>query len=440
MTDAKPKQLSLGTILKACASAQWRFNRGMSINSTLGPALGALDPASRATAQAIVYESLRRHAFINYVIERCARNEPTIEVRSLLEVSLAALMMRFSDFTVVSQAVEAAKSVPATAKAAGFINAVLRNFLRRREEFEKEAAEDPEVRYNAPSWWIDKVRRALPEDAEQVLTSALEPPPMTIRVNRRQTTPEKYLAELAAAGVEAVQVGPDALRIVDPVPVERLPGFAEGTCSVQDAGTQLAAHLLPVAPGARVLDACAAPGGKTCHLLELNDCKMTALEIDPRRAAKIRENLERLGLDAKLVVSDALETEKWWDGEPFDAILLDAPCSASGVVRRQPDTPWLRRPSDMKQLARLQKALLETMWGTLRKGGHLLYATCSIFPEEGRDQVRSFLAAHPEARPVGMPGAKQGMMVLVPEESEWTPGECVPGVHDGFFYALLKKE
>lgn len=264
---------------------------------------------------------------------------------------------------------------------------------------------------------------------------------MTLRVNVRLMTVEDYLDRLKAAGLEARRVGPEAIELVTPVPVDRIPGFADGLSSVQDAGTQLAAHLLPVKAGDRVLDACSAPGGKTAHILERADCAMTALEIDPARAVKVRETLDRLKLKADIRTADAGDTASWWDGKPFDAILLDAPCTASGVVRRQPDTPWLRRPDDIKKLASEQKWLLKTLWPLLRKGGRMLYATCSIFPEEGTGQMKAFLAATPDARLVPLFAGNDGMLTLLPEESgEWRSDAQLPTVHDGFFYALLEKQ
>ena len=321
------------------------------------------------------------------------------------------------------------------------INAVLRRYLREKDELEKKIASRDEVRFNAPAWWIGRIRTIYPKDADRILELGTRHPPMTLRVNVRLMTVEDYLDRLKAAGLEARRVGPEAIELVTPVPVDRIPGFADGLSSVQDAGTQLAAHLLPVKAGDRVLDACSAPGGKTAHILERADCAMTALEIDPARAVKVRETLDRLKLKADIRTADAGDTASWWDGKPFDAILLDAPCTASGVVRRQPDTPWLRRPDDIKKLASEQKRLLKTLWPLLRKGGRMLYATCSIFPEEGTGQMKAFLAATPDARLVPLFAGNDGMLTLLPEESgEWRSDAQLPTVHDGFFYALLEKQ
>ncbi len=435
------KQAPLGKILIAASSGRWRFRQGMSINATLAQSVRHLDGSMRAPVQAILYESIRKNALIDAIINRLASREPSPEVRCLLEVSFTALLMgQYSDFTVADQAVAAAKSIPATAPASGFINALIRNFLRQKDALLDELMEDESVRFNAPQWWIDRVKAAAPERWESVLTLVNSHPPMTLRVNRRLTTPEAYLEELKAAGLDARQTGPEAITLTTPVNTQKLPGFNEGLVSVQDAGTQLAADLLPIQAGDRVLDACAAPGGKTCHLLERYDCDVTALEIDAKRAERISENLKRLKLEATLKVTDALALNKWWDRKPFDAILLDAPCTASGVVRRQPDTPWLRRESDVASLARQQRALMDGLWPVLKSGGHMLYATCSIFPEEGKVQVREFLSRHEDARIVGTAKVKQGMITLLPDEHDWQPEDDLPGVHDGFFYALLRKE
>ena len=295
------------------------------------------------------------------------------------------------------------------------------------------------VEYNG-TWLLQSFFDAMPEDWERVLTLVQRHPPMTLRVNLRKTTPEAYRALLARQNLASVQTGAEALTLASPVPVTALPGFAEGLVSVQDAGTQLAAHLLPVRPGDRVLDACAAPGGKTAHLLERCDCEVTALEIDPKRAEKIRDTLDRLGLSAELVTTDAARTEKWFDGRPFDAVLLDAPCTASGIVRRQPDVPWIRRPEDIASLARQQRRLLRALWPVLKSGGHLLYCTCSVFPEEGPEQIRAFLEANEDAELVPLGEKNEGMMPLFPREEPWTGDEKRPGIHDGFFYALIRKK
>jgi len=249
---------------------------------------------------------------------------------------------------------------------------------------------------------------------------------MTLRVNRRRGSVADYLELLAGAGIAARQSGEWALTLQRPVPVGELPGFFDGLVSVQDLGAQLAATYLGSADGERVLDACAAPGGKTGHLLELHDLDLVALDNDAGRLGRVRENLDRLGLNATLVAGDAANTAAWWDGQPFDRILLDAPCTASGVVRRHPDGKWLKRPEDVQQLARQQRRLLDALWPLLKPAGTMLYATCSLFREENTDQVAAFLARHGDARSEVVPATRAGQLLPGPEM-------------DGFFYARLLK-
>lgn len=440
--SAPHKQAPFSKIVSAVASARTQLRAGASLNSVIRPALLNVPLESRPAAQALIYESVRRCARTTALVGLLCSRQPSAEVLSVLETAFAAFSLgRLAVFTVVSETVTAAKANPQTRAASGFINAVLRRYLREKDELEKKIASRDEVRFNAPAWWIGRIRTIYPKDADRILELGTRHPPMTLRVNVRLMTVEDYLDRLKAAGLEARRVGPEAIELVTPVPVDRIPGFADGLSSVQDAGTQLAAHLLPVKAGDRVLDACSAPGGKTAHILERADCAMTALEIDPARAVKVRETLDRLKLKADIRTADAGDTASWWDGKPFDAILLDAPCTASGVVRRQPDTPWLRRPDDIKKLASEQKRLLKTLWPLLRKGGRMLYATCSIFPEEGTGQMKAFLAATPDARLVPLFAGNDGMLTLLPEKSgEWRSDAQLPTVHDGFFYALLEKQ
>jgi 16S rRNA (cytosine967-C5)-methyltransferase len=295
------------------------------------------------------------------------------------------------------------------------------------------------ARWNHPAWWIALLQRDYPADWQAILAANNRPAPMTLRVNRRQTSQAAYLQALRAAGMAATPSGPDGLVLARPAPVQALPGFAQGWVSVQDAAAQMAAPLLlqglNLGPGGRILDACAAPGGKTAHLLELCDAEVTALDVDPQRCERIGQTLQRLGLRARIVAADAGVPAAWWDGQPFDAILLDAPCTASGIVRRHPDVRWLRRESDVAQLAAIQARLLATLWPLLKPGGRLLYCTCSVFRAEGEQQVQAFLAHNTQARLLPSPGH------LLPTSA--TAGDAVPdnqsSDHDGFYYALLEK-
>jgi 16S rRNA (cytosine967-C5)-methyltransferase len=250
---------------------------------------------------------------------------------------------------------------------------------------------------------------------------------MTLRVNRRRISVPQYLDRLASEGIEARHLGDTAVRI-DPRPVAEVPGFSEGLASVQDAGAQWAARLLEVADGQRVLDACAAPGGKTGHLLELAEIEVLSLDNDSARLGRIRENLERLGVSAVICNADAGDPQSWWDRRPFQRVLLDAPCSASGVVRRHPDIRWNRRPSDLPKLAAQQGRLLDGLWQVLETSGKLLYATCSVFRDENESTVEAFLARQPDAHVVQLqPGAPEGGRIRPDDD------------HDGFFYALFEK-
>ena len=345
-------------------------------------------------------------------------------IRYLLLVGLYELLEgRTPAYAAVNEAVAAAPR-----RAGGLVNAVLRNFQRRREALLQAALADPVARWNHPAWWIARLEEEYPDDWQAILDAANRHPPMTLRINRRRTDVQAYLDRLSELGLEAERSGECALTLEKPVPVPELPGFAEGLVSVQDLGAQYAAPLLDCRDGMRVLDACAAPGGKTAHLLERHDLELVALDRDAARLERVRDNLSRLGLTATLRAADAGSPAVWWDGSPYDRILLDAPCTASGVVRRHPDGKWLKRADDATMLARRQGHLLEALWPLLRPGGKLLYATCSLFGAENREVVRTFLEHHPEAEeePLDLAGGRQGQ--LLPDSH-----------HDGFFYARLVK-
>jgi 16S rRNA (cytosine967-C5)-methyltransferase len=296
---------------------------------------------------------------------------------------------------------------------------------------------------------VARLQQDWPAQWQAILAAAQSRPPMYLRVNARRATGAEYLARLAAAGLPGRLVGAQAIVLDTPAPVERLPGFADGLVSVQDAAAQRAAPLLVdagLAAGARVLDACAAPGGKTAHLLELADLDVVALDSDPKRLARVDATLARLGLAAETRAGDGRRPEAWWDGRPFDAILLDAPCSASGVVRRHPDIRWLRRDEDIPALARVQAELLEALWPTLRPGGWLLYATCSVFRSEGEGQIDAFLQRH-GASEVHLDSRSPGHLLPLPDNgrtgaddaSGMLAGTPPEAFADGFFYALLRK-
>ncbi len=381
--------------------------------------------ATRGAVRDLAWGCLRDFGRGDAVLGRLLTKPLPTEVHAVLLVALHRLATRpDQSYLIVDQAVEAVGSFAPGLKAV--TNGVLRNSLRRAEELTAVTDQTPAARYCHPPWWIQRCRKDWPEDWEAILAAANQKPPMSLRVNRRRASVEDQIAKLDGAGVAVRQLDNEALLLARPVPVSRLPGFAEGRLSVQDAGAQWAARLLDLASGQRVLDACSAPGGKAAHILESEAVSLLALELDERRAARIDENLKRLGLSAEIRVGDACQLESWWDGRHFDRILADVPCSASGVARRHPDIKWLRRSEDIRQFARQQRDILKALWQTLAPGGKMLYVTCSIFREENHNQVASFCAGHDDA--VRLPVAGRSDFQLLPNAE-----------HDGFYYALLQK-
>jgi len=353
-------------------------------------------------------------------------------VRQLLRVALYQLIhTRVAAHVIVDQAVKA--SVAAGGEGAkGLVNAVLRRFLRERESLLAQVACDEVGRYSHPAWWIEKVKAQHPEHYETLLSHGNTRPPLTLRINSRRSTPECYVARLREARIDARSIGGMAVVLERPMPTALLPGFAEGLVSVQDASAQEAAAYLDMRAGQRVLDACAAPGGKAAHIMERAEVDLTAIDNDPGRLARVEANLTRLELHARVQRGDAAQPEKWWDGVEYDRIVADVPCSGSGVVRRHPDIKWLRRPSDIDAYAERQRAILESLWQLLRRDGKLLYVTCSVFVEENDDQIKRFLERHHDARRLSLPGPETNAQRL--------KGQILPDeTHDGFFYALLQK-
>jgi 16S rRNA (cytosine967-C5)-methyltransferase len=356
---------------------------------------------------------------------------------------------RYEVHTLVNQAVEAAKRNPATHPQASFINACLRRFLREREALLVSAQRQPQAQWNHPTWWIQRLQREYPAQWQGILQANAFSAPLTLRINTKNSTPAHYQTALEAMNIEAQEVAHSGLQLDHSAYVPGLPGYAEGWFSVQDAAAQMAAPLLLDALSSeqaaggktlRVLDACAAPGGKTAHLLEYAASKgleieVLALDIDAARCQRIDENLHRLQLHAHIVVADAANPQTWWDGQQFDAILLDAPCTASGIVRRHPDIRWLRREADVSQLALQQQTLLNALWPLLKRGAPLLYCTCSVFKAEGRDQIQTFVARHTDAALLPSPGH---LLPQSPPQREALPDNHL-GEHDGFFYGLLQK-
>ncbi len=426
--------------LKLAAKARGFIEEGATLEKALALAGAGASQNERAAMQSLVYSAMRRALLTEGIIKKLANRPPAPAVRHLLACALSELMDRPEKaYAIVNETISAAKDDPATEFAAGFLNACLRRFTRDKEAILETLMRDPCLKFNAPRWWIERLDQTLGrEAADRVLAVNLTKPPFTVRVNRRKTTPEDWCRAAQAAGQKVSLISGEAVLVADPVPVESLYGFSDGLVSVQDAGAQLAAHFLAPKKGERLLDACAAPGGKTAHLLETEDCDVTALEIDPVRAARIQENLNRLQLSAHVARADAAETGTWWDGQLFDAILLDAPCTASGIVRRHPDIVFFREPRDITELAKQQQKLLEALWPCLKIGGRLLYVVCSIFDEEGQNQIQGFLKRHADAAASPLPGLAASELRLLPTEGG-TDEFGLAGPHDGFFYALLTK-
>jgi len=418
---------SLAFSLLLAAQAVAAVLEGRSLDAGLAR-LAVAPQQARPAAQDAAYGALRRYAWGDFILGRLLSSPlKSPEVRALLLVALHRLETRpEAAHTVVNQAVAAAAELAGGAFR-GLINGVLRNFLRQREALLAAAAADAEAASQHPRWWLERLQRAYPAQWQSIVAAGNAQPPMCLRVNRRQVTRDAYAAELAAAAIAARPVGDDGLLLERPQAVEALPGFASGRVSVQDAGAQRAAQILDPVAGARVLDVCAAPGGKSAHLLERADLDLLALDIDAVRLRRVDATLARLGLVAETRVADgsvpvrAAAVGGWWDGRLFDAILVDAPCSASGVVRRHPDAKWLRRIGDVRALLGVQAAILDAVWPLLRPGGKLLYATCSVFPEENRGQIDAF--RH-----------RQGDAACEREEQLLPAAE-----NDGFYYALLRK-
>jgi 16S rRNA (cytosine967-C5)-methyltransferase len=433
--------LPLARLLIHTAEAVQAVRAGKSLTD----ALARCAPEARPGTQALAFQVMRRLGSAQAVREKLAPKAPPKEVDALLLSVLALLWPAegeapaYPPHTLVSQAVDAAKQrVPASA---GFVNAVLRRFLREQAALVAALQSDPVARFNHPAWWMDRLRADWPSQWEAILAANNQRPPMTLRVNARHGDVGSYLRRLAEAGLPAVAAGPQAVLLATPCPVQLLPGFADGDVSVQDAAAQRAAPLLigdGLPAGARVLDACAAPGGKTAHLLELADLDVLALDSDASRLKRVHETLARLKLDARTVAADARHVDEWWDGQPFDAILLDAPCSASGIVRRHPDVRWLRRPGDIATLAKTQAQLLDALWPLLKPGGRLLFCTCSVFKAEGRAAIDAFLQRQGGVIRPPHP-ASPGHLLPLPDNSGDGPTPGFGAAPDGFFYALLAK-
>ena len=436
-------QVPLWRQLQGAASLLMAVRDGQSMTAALEDVESGLRPG----VQALGFHALRYLGRAEALRQQLAKRPPPPEADALLCVALALCWDEarapYNPHTLVDQAVEAAKRSESTLHQASFINGCLRRFLRERDALVALTEKSPQAVWNHPQWWIDRLRKDHPDSWKAILQANSTQAPLILRINQRKTTQAQYLHALAAINIEAFPVGAQGVILASARPVPSLPGFAEGHFSVQDAAAQLAGPMLldglmPTGEGdsrLRILDACAAPGGKTAHLLELADCDVTALDIDARRCERIAQNLQRLNLQAHILVGDAGKPSSWWDGKPYDGILLDAPCTASGIVRRHPDVRWLRRPGDIAQLAAIQAQLLESLWPLLKPGGRLVYCTCSVFMAEGNNQIQTFVVHHKDARLMPSPGH---LLPQSPLDGPVFPDNLLRE-HDGFYYAVLEK-
>lgn len=420
---------SLGYALLAAAELVAEVGTGRTLTDALAAlwdAHPATPPGVRGAILDLAYSTLRDFGRQDFILGKLLAKPLQEPARSLLRVALYRLGSRpEAAHTTVDQAVSAAATVLG-GNFKGVVNGVLRNALRQHDELAKAADADMVAEHRHPPWWIRRLKSQYPQDWRAILAAGNMHPPMALRINPLRATLSETLESFAEAGLAVRELPNGALLLDRPVPVSRVPGFAEGCVSVQDAGAQYAADYLDLDDGLRVLDACAAPGGKTAHILETADVILTALDSDAGRARRVTENLDRLGLGAKVYTADCRDLDRWWNGRPFDRILADVPCSASGVVRRNPDIKWLRRSDDIARFAAQQADILEALWRVLAPGGKMLYATCSVFAEENGDQVAAFAARHPDCRRVPIGGQLDCQHLPCPE-------------HDGFFYALLEK-
>lgn len=416
------------------------IRRQRSLTDALPPRLTTLDAEDRPLVQEYVFGTLRWYHQLDDILQQLLSKSLRRKegpVRALLLCGLyQCLHARTPPHAAVSETVAAARTL-GRPWAPGLVNAVLRRALREAGKL-LDSPTGAVARWSHPGWMLDRLQADWPDHWQDIAVANNMRPPMTVRVNRRLGSKDTYLESLAAAGIGALPhpYAADAILLERPLPVERLPGFAEGLVSVQDAAGQLAAELLAPQAGDRVLDLCAAPGSKTCHILERfpEIGGLTAVDVDGGRLERLRENLQRLGLDARLCVGDGSKPDSWWDGEPYQRILLDAPCSASGVIRRHPDIKLLRQPGDIDALAALQYRLLAAAWPLLASGGMLLYATCSAFRAEDELVVDRFMQEHEAVMPVRI-DAHWGF--------ERPVGRQIPAGEadmDGFYYACLRKE
>ncbi|XQW85161.1 16S rRNA (cytosine(967)-C(5))-methyltransferase RsmB [Thalassotalea piscium] len=411
------------------------IDKGRSLADELPLQISKIDPKDKGLLQECCYGVLRVLPELEHEV-RALMDKPLVGKQRvahfLLLVGLYQLKyMRIPDHACVAETVAACPALKCN-HLKGLVNAILRNFLRKKVSHETEENLPDAIKYNHPGWFIKKLQAGYPNDWESILAANQIKPPMWIRVNRQHHNVEEYLSLLAETEIEvtAVDENSGAILLAKAVDVYQLPGFELGHVSIQDGAAQQAAILLDCKANDNVLDCCAAPGGKTCHILELTPSigKMTAIDIEEKRLTRVEENLTRLHLSAEVIAGDASKQD-WWNGEQFDRILLDAPCSGTGVIRRHPDIKWLRKAADIDVLTSLQQQILKNCWSLLKPNGTLLYATCSILPEENCQQVQRFIEENSNAELINIKKEQStGWQILSGQDNM-----------DGFYYALIKK-
>ncbi len=410
-----------GQNLTEALNAVWRSNPN-------------LESGQRGAIQDICYGTLRQLGLIEGILKQLLRSPlHEAELKALLLIAVYQLQFtRAASHTIVDHAVKVAAQT-GSGFGKGLVNGVLRSFLRGKDELVRRAQANEVGLYSHPAWWIKTMKSAYPTEWEAILNANNQHPPMTLRINPAHTTVNDYLALLTAANIEAIALDDSAISLKRPVSVDFLPHFFAGWVSVQDWGAQVAAKLLDLHDGQRVLDACAAPGGKTCHILETANVTLTALDNDATRLQRVKDNLNRINKTATLLQGDASAPDTWYDGQQFDRILADVPCSATGVTRRHPDIKWLRRNDDLAKFARQQAKILDALWPLVAPNGKLLYATCSVFPIENAASAEAFALRHPDAKRLELPAS------ALPN-GQSLDGQLLPTAeHDGFYYALFSK-
>ncbi|MDB4040066.1 16S rRNA (cytosine(967)-C(5))-methyltransferase RsmB [Methylophilaceae bacterium] len=379
----------------------------------------------------MTYGAIRDLGKSNFYINSLVKNKiENLCLEALLHIVLFQINhSRSNDFTLVNQAVDAAKKIDH--KKSSFINAVLRNFLRNKDSLQKQLKENQSAMFSYPNWWIEKVKKQYPKNWEDILNIGNQHPPLALRVNSKKIKIKDYSDTLRKQRIDHTLVSDECLIIRKPLDVNKIPGFLDGKVSVQDLGAQLAAHIIDLKENQKVLDACSAPGGKACHMLELNEIQLTAIESDNQRTLKINNNIKRQGFKAKVLNETINNQNEWWDKQYFDRILLDVPCSATGIVRRHVDIKWLRRINDFQNFADNQLFLLKAAWPMLKDGGKLLYVTCSIFEEENRGVIEKFKQGIDNVSEID---------IVFPSNITHIKNQVLPSDnHDGLFYALLQK-